>query len=87
MTHRGRSAWTTAGVSFVVARGKHVVARKTVPLQPSQLSVAERPTWTLPHRLASGRYRIVTIAIASALDRNGVAQGDLRTTRTHTRIK
>ena len=88
VTHRGRSAWTTAGVSFVVARGKHVVARKTVPLQASQL--ADRGgivTWTLPKRLASGRYSIAAIAIASALDRSGVAQGDLRTARAHARVR
>ena len=88
LTHRGRLGWTTAGVSFVVARGKHVVARTTIPLTPAQLSNrAGMVVWKLPKSLAKGRYRIVAIVTASALGSNGVAQNDLRTTRTHTRIK
>jgi hypothetical protein len=88
VTHRGRLAWTTAGVSFVVARGRHVVARTTVPLTLVQLSRrAGTVAWTLPKRLAAGRYTVVAIGTASALGSNGIAQTDLRSARAHARLK
>ncbi len=88
VTHRGRLAWTTAGVSFVVARGRHVVARTTVPLTPAQLSRrGGTVAWTLPKRLAAGRYTVVAIWTASALGSNGIAHTDLRSARAHARLK
>ena len=82
VTHRGSSAWTAAGVTFLVARGKHVVAKQTVPLTDRGGVV----TWKVPKRLAKGSYRIVALATASVLSSDGIARSDSKSARATAKV-